>query len=693
MKPSRPGTGAALVQRAAALQAAGQASEAAQLLTQAVSRFPREPEAWLRLGNLLAGAGQWARAERCYATRCQLPPAAATPFYNWGVALTELGRLAEASKAYQRAVALQPGHAAAHHALALAHTGRGELDAALAALDRAVQAAPEVPAYRIERARVRLKLGQWAHALAELDAAPDTAEALNLRGIALRQLHRGAEALQAYDRALALQPDLAEALNNRGNLRLLARQFPAALADLDRAAALQPASDWLSGLRLYAAMHMHRWEQFDERVSALREAVGQGQCVIQPLALQSVLDDPVAQQQAARIWAAQAFPPRGEAAPRTTPGARVRVAYVSRDFREHPVSFLMAEVIELHDRARFEVIALNYGAAVDDPMQQRLRAAFDRFLDVESLSDTEVAGLARSLGVDVAVDLTGLTDGARGGIFAARMAPVQMQYLGTLGTAGSAAYDYLMADATLVPPEVRDAYDERLVLLPSYQANDRRRPRPAALSRAAAGLPAQGFVYGCFNNPCKIAPAQFGAWVDILAAVPGSVLWLIEEDDEAAANLRRHALAAGLDPQRLVFARRMPREAYLAHLAAADLFLDTLPYNAGTTASDALWMGVPVLTQPGRSFAARVAASLLHAVGLPELVAAGRVAYVATAIRLAREPGALAAVQQRLACRDASPLFDTPRFTRHLEAAYVEALRLAQAGESPRDLVVPDEPG
>ena len=693
MKPSRPGTGAALVQRAAALQAAGQASEAAQLLTQAVSRFPREPEAWLRLGNLLAGAGQWARAERCYATRCQLPPAAATPFYNWGVALTELGRQAEASKAYQRAVALQPGHAAAHHALALAHTGRGELDAALAALDRAVQAAPEVAAYRIERARVRLKLGQWARALAELDAAPDTAEALNLRGIALRQLHRGAEALQAYDRALALQPDLAEALNNRGNLRLLARQFPAALADLDRAAALQPASDWLSGLRLYAAMHLHRWEQFDERVSALREAVGQGQCVIQPLALQSVLDDPVAQQQAARIWAAQAFPPRGEAAPRTTPGARVRVAYVSRDFREHPVSFLMAEVIELHDRARFEVIALNYGAAVDDPMQQRLRAAFDRFLDVESLSDTEVAGLARSLGVDVAVDLTGLTDGARGGIFAARMAPVQMQYLGTLGTAGSAAYDYLMADATLVPPEVRDAYDERLVLLPSYQANDRRRPRPAALSRAAAGLPAKGFVYGCFNNPCKIAPAQFGAWVDILAAVPGSVLWLIEEDDEAAANLRRHALAAGLDPQRLVFARRMPREAYLAHLAAADLFLDTLPYNAGTTASDALWMGVPVLTQPGRSFAARVAASLLHAVGLPELVAAGRVAYVATAIRLAREPGALAAVQQRLAGRDVSPLFDTPRFTRHLEAAYVEALRLAQAGEAPRDLVVPDEPG
>ncbi|MFG6456696.1 tetratricopeptide repeat protein [Roseateles sp. BYS96W] len=692
MKPARPGASAALVQRAAALQAAGQASEAAQLLTQAVSRFPREPEAWLRLGNLLAGAGQWARAERCYATRCQLPPAAAAPFYNWGVALTELGRPAEASQAYQRAVALQPGHAAAHHALALAHIGRGELDAALAALDRAVQAAPEVPAYRIERARVRLKQGQWARALAELDTVPETAEALNLRGIALRQLHRGTEALQAYDRALALQPDLAEALNNRGNLRLLARQFPAALADLDRAAALQPASDWLPGLRLYAAMHLHRWEQFDARVAALREAVGQGRRVIQPLALQAVLDDPVAQQQAARIWAAQAFPPRAGAAPCPTPGPRVRVAYVSRDFREHPVSFLMAEVIELHDRARFEVIALNYGAAVDDPMQQRLRGAFDRFVDVESLSDVEIAELARSLGVDVAVDLTGLTDGARCGIFAARAAPVQMQYLGTLGTAGSPAYDYLLADATLVPPEVRDAYDERLVLLPSYQANDRRRPRPAALSRAAAGLPAQGFVYGCFNNPCKIAPAQFAAWVDILAAVPGSVLWLIEEDDEAAANLRRQALAAGLDPQRLVFARRMPREAYLAHLAAADLFLDTLPYNAGTTASDALWMGVPVLTQAGRSFAARVAASLLQAVGLPDLVAADRVAYVATAIRLAREPGALAAVQQRLAGRDASPLFDTPRFTRHLEAAYVEALRRAQAGEAPRDLVVPAEP-
>lgn len=690
MKPTRakPDACAALVQRAASLQATGQGNEAAQLLSQAVNQFPQQPEPWLQLGNLLAGAGQWATAERCYAARCRLKPPAATPLYNWGVTLTELGRLPEAVAAYERALVLQPANAAIHHALALARASQGELVAALRSLDRAVQLQPAEPAYRVERARTHVRSGRWALALQDLDGVPATAEAYNLRGIALKNLHRADAALAAYDEALRLQPDLAEALNNRGNLRLLARRFPAALADLDRACALRPGTDWLAGLRLYAAMHLYQWDGFDARLAALRQAVAEGRKAVQPLALQCLLDDPAAQQQAARLWAQHAFPPRADAAPRPAPADRIRVAYVSRDFRSHPVSFLMAEVFELHDRTQFEVIALNYGPASDDAMQQRLRVAFDRFLDVEALPDAQVAELARSLGVDIAVDLTGLTDGARGGILAARAAPVQMQYLGTLGTAGSPVYDYLIADATLVPAATRAAYDERLVLLPSYQANDRRRPRPAPADRVALGLPADGFVYCCFNNPCKIVPAQFAAWAAILAAVPGSVLWVLDEDDEAVHNLRGHACAAGLAPQRIVFARRTQREAYLANLAAADLFLDTLPYNAGTTASDALWMGLPVLTQPGQAFAARVAASLLRAVGLPELVAASTADYVDTAVRLARQPAELAALRHKLAARDSAELFDTPRFTRHLEAAYREVHRLGVAGEAPRDVVV-----
>ncbi len=696
MKALRTGAAAAsaaLLQRAAACQAAGQTLEAEACLSQAVARFPAEPEPWLRLGNLLAAAGHWARAERCYAARCRLKPPAAPPFYNWGVALTELGRLPEALRAFERALGMRPDHAPTHHALALAHQGLHAWGAALAALERAIQLQPEQSDYRVEHARVLLKTGRCAEALAELQALPDSADALNLQGIALKQLHRPGEALAAYDRALRLRPDSVEALNNRGNLHLLMRRFPAALQDLERAEQLQPGADWMAGLTLYAAMHLYRWVGLEARLTGLRQAVAEGRKAIQPLALQCLLDDPVAQLQAARVWAQHSFAPRCGWQAQRPPGDRIRLAYLSRDFKSHPVAFLMAEVFELHDRSRFEVIALNYGQAGDDPMQRRLRAAFDQFHDIAHLTDAQLADFARGLGVDIAVDLTGLTDGARGGILAWRAAPVQMQYLGTLGTAGSPVYDYLLADATLIPADERDAYDERIVYLPSYQANDRRRPRPRPGDRAALGLPLDGFVYCCFNNPCKINPTRFAAWVQILQAVPGSVLWVLEEDEQAAVNLRAHAQAAGLDPTRLVFARRTRREDYLARLAAADVFLDTLPYNAGTTASDALWMGLPVLTQAGRSFPARMAASLLQAVGLPELVTGDTRSYIDLAVRLATEPGLLQAVRQRLAAREASALFDTPRFTRHLEQAYQLAHQARLAGEPPRDLVVPALPG
>ena len=686
---ARPTGASALLQRATALQAAGQANEAAQLLAQAVNEFPAEPEPWLRLGNLLAGAGNWTTAERCYASRCRLNPPAAQPFYNWGVALTELGRVPEAIMAYERAIALNPGYAAALHALALAHLGQDAPDAALAALETAIALKPAEAAYRIERARVRVKMGQWAGALADLEKLPAATEALNLKGIALKNLHRPAEALAAYDQAVSLKPDFVEALNNRANLRLLSRKFSPALQDFERAFALKPDADWLAGLRLYAAVHLYDWTGFDKRLAGLLTAVAQGRRAIQPLSLQCLVDDPQAQQQAARIWAQYSFPTR--AAPRAAaqPGGKIRVAYISRDFKSHPVSFLMAEVFELHDRERFEVIALNYGPVSDDAMQQRLRAAFDRFLDVEAMPDAQVAELARSLGVDIAVDLTGLTDGARGGIFAWRAAPVQMLYLGYLGTSGSPVYDYLLADATLIPAETRAAYDEKIACLPSYQANDRRRPLPAAASRAALGLPEGGFVYCCFNNPCKINPAQFAAWAEILKAVPSAVLWVLDEDEQASVNLRGHAQAAGLDPQRIVFAKRTSREGYLANLGAADLFLDTLPYNAGTTASDALWVGLPVLTQAGQAFAARMAASLLRAAGLPELVTTNRADYVQAAIRLAQQPEELAAIKARLlAARTDSELFDTPRFTRNLERAYVQAHERRLAGLAPADLVV-----
>lgn len=682
---------------AQALERLGRAEEAVEALVNASQQLPDEAEIYRRLGHLLAGLNSWEGAELCYAALCRLQPQSPAGHYNRGVALQELGRAAEAIEAFEHAIGLNPGYAAAYLGLGLIYQQQQAFEAALLAFDCATELAPDRMQGRLERARTLVRMGRFADAQAALDnllaLQPGDAEAWNLRGIACKQLGQGEAALAAYDRALAARPDFAEALNNRGNLRLLSRQFGPALADFDRAMALRPGLDWLPGLRLYAALHRFDWRSFEPGLAAIRDGLAQGLRCIQPLALQCLVDDPQLQQQAARIWSASLGPtshiplPARPVQPARA-GGKIRLAYVSRDFRSHPVSFLMAEVFELHDRERFELIALSYGPAAQDPMQARLRAAFDRFIDAETLTDRQIVELARGLEIDIAIDLSGLTEGARGPLFAQRLAPLQLIYLGYLGTAGAPHYDYLIADPVLVTPETRASYDERLIVLPSYQANDRQRPQPqAGASREQLGLPAQGFVYCCFNNPCKITPTQFDAWAAILQQVPGSVLWVLDEDEAAATHLRGQAQTRGLDPQRLVFARRSSREDYLARLAQADLFLDTLPYNAGTTASDALWMGLPVLTQAGRSFAGRMAASLLQAAGLPELVVQRREDYIARAIDLARRPEVLAELRHKLAGQRATcTLFDTPRFTRSLEQAYLEADRLHRAGQAPTDI-------
>ena len=616
--------------------------------------------------------------------------------HNHGVALQELGQPRDALAAFERAVAANPRYAAAFYGLGLAYLRLDALDAALLAFECAIECDGKDFRYPLERARTLIQRGRHADALAALDTLQgsdhEAAEVQNLRGIALKNLQRPDEALAAYGAAISKKPGHAEALNNRGNLLLRQRRFTPALADFDRAMALQPGMDWLRGTRLYTAAHVFAWSDYAQEVSRISAEVTAGRRCVQPLALQCLVDDPALHRQAARIWSMDQCAPKGETlvvrAP--DPDRRTRIAYVSRDFKSHPVSFLMAEVFELHDRERFEIMAFNYGAASQDPMQARLRPAFDHFLDVEALGDAEIAQLARSLKVDIAIDLTGFTDGARSGIFAWRCAPIQVSYLGYLGSAGSTLYDYLLADDEIIPEALRAHFDERIAYLPSYQANDRQRPRPApTCTREAVGLPASGFVYCCFNNPCKITPETFAAWMRILAQVPDAVLWVLDEGEHAAENLRAQARQAGIGAERLVFAPRASREDYLAKLALADLFLDTLPYNAGTTASDALWMGLPVLTLQGRSFAGRMASSLLKAAGLPDLVTKDAEGYVTLAVQLAQDGAMRAALRARLHdARLGSRLFDTPRFTRSLEQAYVGMLAQRQADEPLRDITV-----
>jgi predicted O-linked N-acetylglucosamine transferase (SPINDLY family) len=351
----------------------------------------------------------------------------------------------------------------------------------------------------------------------------------------------------------------------------------------------------------------------------------------------------------------------------------------------------MAELLELHDRSRFELVGIDFGPVADDAMRTRVRACFDRFIDVRTLSDREVAQLSRDLAIDIAVDLKGFTEDARPGIFAERAAPVQVSYLGFPGTMGAGYIDYIVADEVVIPAASRPLYSEKVVSLPdSYQVNDRkRRIADGTFTREELGLPADGFVFCCFNNDYKVTPSTFDGWMRILRRVEGSVLWLFEDSAMAATNLHKEAERRGVGAERLVFARRMAPHDHLARYRNADLFLDTLPYNAHTTASDALWAGLPVLTCAGEAFASRVAASLLSAVGLPELITTTPAAFEALAIALASDRARLGRVRATLAAnRPTAPLFDTPRFARHIEAAYQEMHERRLAGLPPDHITV-----
>jgi predicted O-linked N-acetylglucosamine transferase (SPINDLY family) len=369
--------------------------------------------------------------------------------------------------------------------------------------------------------------------------------------------------------------------------------------------------------------------------------------------------------------------------------SKIRLGYYSADFHNHATAYLMAELFERHDKEKFELIAFSFGPETKDEMQVRVSQAFDHFINVASLSDIEVALLSRELGVDIAIDLKGVTQDARLGIFSFRAAPVQVSYLGYPGTLGADYIDYLIADKTLIPLQSQQYYSEKIVYLPnSYQVNDRQRViAPTQFTKQELGLPQDAFVFCCFNNNFKITPDVFDSWVGILKAVDESVLWLFQDNPTAAMNLQKEAALRGLDPARLVFATRMDLPEHLARHKAADLFLDTLPYNAHTTASDALWAGLPVLTCMGESFASRVAASLLNAIGLPELVTETRADYEALAIKLAKNPAQLKEIKEKLGRnRLTTPLFDTALFTKNIEAAYSQMFERYQADLPPDHL-------
>jgi predicted O-linked N-acetylglucosamine transferase (SPINDLY family) len=399
------------------------------------------------------------------------------------------------------------------------------------------------------------------------------------------------------------------------------------------------------------------------------------------LALPLSLED---QRKVAEIWCSSKYPnnPSLGSIPKLTRRSKIRIGYFSADFHNHATTYLMAELFERHDKDKFELIAFSFGPNIKDEMRQRVINAFDQFINVTAMSDKAIAQLSRELGIDIAIDLKGLTTDARLGIFSYKAAPIQVSYLGYPGTLSVDYIDYLIADKILVPRGSQKYYSEKIIYLPySYQVNDRQRViAPTQFTKQELCLPQESFVFCCFNNNYKITPDVFDTWVRILKAVDGSVLWLLADNPLAAMNLKKEAVQRGLDPNRLVFADRMDLTEHLARHKVADLFLDTLPYNAHTTASDALWAGLPVLTCLGESFSSRVAASLLNAIELPELVTETQTDYEELAIELAKNPAKLKDIKEKLSRnRLNSPLFDTTLFTRNIEAAYTHMYERYQA--------------
>ena len=525
----------------------------------------------------------------------------------------------------------------------------------------------------------------------------DNASALLTLASAELTLGHLKEALAAFDRLVVLTPADAEAWAGRAKVLFDLSRWSDAIAGYDQVLALQPDYRHIKGQRVFARLQAADWDRIEQDAAEVVADVRRSLPACPPFQFLAISDGAADQLACIAAFTQDAFaasPPKwtGE----RYSHERIRIAYLSPDFRNHAMAFLAAGLFEHHDRRRFETIALSLGPDDGSEMRhKRLPAAFERFIDVRGRTDTEIATLIREMEVDICIDLAGHTTDSRIGVFAARAAPVQVNYLGFPATMGVPCYDYIIGDRFVIPEESRSSYTENVVYLPDcYQANDDRRPLPGEPpSRLEAGLPDDGFVFCCFNSAYKIRPDVFDVWMRLLRSVPGGVLWLVARDAAANDRLCARAKRAGIDPRRLIFAAPLPYDRHIARFQLADLFLDTIPYNGGATASDALWCGVPVVSCTGEAFASRMAASLLNAVGMPELAAGDLGAYEALALKLAKDTTSLNTLKERLRTgRSSFPLFDTAQFTRNLEAAYTHMWRRAQDGLGPATFAV-NEPG
>jgi protein O-GlcNAc transferase len=705
--------------------------EATRFFERALQVNPRSAEACANLGHLYFQQGNLERAAASYARSLAIKPDFALAHSNYAGVLRSLGRPQEALSHCEKALAAQPNFVNALNNRANALFDLQRYQDALADYAKAISLAPTMPQAWLGRGNCLMELSRHVEAQAAYDKAlgfaPGLTEAWLGRGNALAALRRHTEANFAYDKALALDPRCTDAWIGLGNVLLALGRYEDAGAAYKRALAVNPnsAKAWLASataaqalkrhdetvaacekalaiapaiehaesVRFLAKLNASDWRNLDGDRDRLIAGVNRGTLIASPFVMICVTSSAQDQLKCAELFAAERYPATAPHPEWKASGTRdrINVAYVSADFGEHAVSLLTAGLFEHHDRSQFRTIAVSLGRDDKSKLRDRIKNSFETFVDAGERGDTEVVALMRELDVDIAVDLMGSTEGCRTGIFAQRAAPIQVNYLGYPGTMGVPFIDYIIADRLVIPDERRHDYSEKIVRLPdTFQVNDSRRPPvEVSPSREECGLPAHAFVFCAFNTAHKITPLMFDVWMRLLTGVEHSVLWLVSNGPEVENRLRQEATSRGVGAERLLFAPRTNYWDYLKRYRCADLFLDTLPFNGGTTVSDALWAGLPVVACSGEAFASRMAGSLLKAVGLPELATQSLQDYEGLALRLASDRAMLADIKARLSAnRNSSPLFDTARFCRHIESAFRTMYDRHRRGEPPADFDV-----